>query len=59
MFFPEPGESPDDALAVCQSCPARRDCLDYAIANNERFGIWGGLTEQQRRRGRHLTVAPP
>ncbi|EPH02421.1 hypothetical protein HMPREF1531_01727 [Propionibacterium sp. oral taxon 192 str. F0372] len=49
-FFPEKGGSTREAKKVCQSCPVRSDCLDYALANDERFGIWGGLSERERRR---------
>ena len=37
------------AKAVCQGCVVRDDCLDYALATVERHGIWGGLTEKDRR----------
>ena len=37
------------AKKVCRTCPHTLACLDYAIANNETFGIWGGLSEKQRR----------
>lgn len=48
-FFPEKGESTKSAKSVCGSCPVRDECLEYALANNMRFGIWGGLSEKQRR----------
>ena len=37
------------AKAVCSDCPVKQPCLDYAIANVELRGIWGGLTEYERR----------
>lgn len=37
------------AKAVCQVCPVQRQCRDYAITINEPYGIWGGLTESERR----------
>lgn len=37
------------AKMICDSCPVRSDCLDYALAIREPHGIWGGLTEQERR----------
>jgi WhiB family redox-sensing transcriptional regulator len=37
------------AKAVCASCPVREPCLDYAIRAGERYGIWGGLNELERR----------
>lgn len=47
-FYPEKGGSTREAKRVCQACDVRSECLDYAIANNERFGIWGGLSEGER-----------
>jgi WhiB family transcriptional regulator, redox-sensing transcriptional regulator len=49
-FFPEKGGSTREAKRVCQDCPVRMECLEYAMANDERFGIWGGLSERERRR---------
>jgi WhiB family transcriptional regulator, redox-sensing transcriptional regulator len=49
-FFPEKGGSTREAKKVCQQCEVRAQCLDYALANDERFGIWGGLSERERRR---------
>ncbi|WP_298714272.1 WhiB family transcriptional regulator [uncultured Micrococcus sp.] len=49
-FFPEKGGSTREAKKVCAACDVRRQCLDYAMANDERFGIWGGLSERERRR---------
>ncbi len=37
------------AKAVCESCPVRSDCLDHAMPHDERYGIWGGLSETERR----------
>jgi WhiB family redox-sensing transcriptional regulator len=37
------------ALVICASCPVRAQCLDHALQTNERLGVWGGLTESQRR----------
>ena len=50
LFFPERGASTKEAKAVCQGCEVRDDCLEYALANGEKFGIWGGLSERERRR---------
>ncbi len=41
---------------MCTSCEVRVECLDYALANDERFGIWGGLSERERRRLRRRAV---
>jgi len=49
-FFPEKGGSTREAKKVCLSCEVRAECLEYALANDERFGIWGGLSERERRR---------
>ncbi|TWE24245.1 WhiB family transcriptional regulator [Prauserella muralis] len=52
-FFPE--RDPDiraniaTARRICQHCPVRRDCLDYALAHPDVEGIWGGLTTRERR----------
>ena len=50
QFFPEKGGSNRSAKRVCQSCDVRAECLEYALAHDERFGIWGGLSERERRR---------
>jgi WhiB family redox-sensing transcriptional regulator len=49
-FFPEKGGSTRDAKKICASCEVRPQCLQYALANDERFGIWGGLSERERRK---------
>ncbi|PWI27882.1 WhiB family transcriptional regulator [Pseudoglutamicibacter cumminsii] len=49
-FFPEKGGSTRDAKKVCGSCAVRAECLEYALKNDERFGIWGGMSERERRR---------
>ena len=51
-FFPEKGGSTREAKRVCGSCEVRAECLEYALQNDERFGIWGGLSERERRRMR-------
>lgn len=48
VFFAATDEPTRAALAVCSRCPVRVECLGYAIAAGERFGIWGGTTEKQR-----------
>jgi WhiB family redox-sensing transcriptional regulator len=52
LFFPERGSSTREAKEVCRGCVVREDCLDFAIANGEKFGIWGGMSERERRRVR-------
>ena len=49
-FFPEKGGSTREAKRVCLTCDVRDDCLEYALMNDERFGIWGGLSERERRK---------
>jgi len=49
VFFPGRGESAGPARQVCAACPVRQPCLDYAITNRIVHGIWGGLTERERR----------
>ncbi|MQY33565.1 Transcriptional regulator WhiB2 [Streptomyces sp. RB17] len=48
FFFPEPGSSVREAKRICAMCELRPACLDYALANDERFGVWGGLSEKER-----------
>jgi WhiB family transcriptional regulator, redox-sensing transcriptional regulator len=55
-FFPEKGGSTREAKKICVECPVRAECLEYALANDERFGIWGGLSERERRRLRRRAV---
>jgi WhiB family redox-sensing transcriptional regulator len=49
-FFPEKGGSTREAKKVCIGCDVRGECLEYALAHDERFGIWGGLSERERRK---------
>jgi Transcription factor WhiB len=59
VFFPGRGESAGPARRICASCPVRQPCLDYAISHAITHGIWGGLTERDRRalRARHAGAA--
>jgi len=50
LFFPERGASTREAKEVCRGCVVKDDCLDYALDNGEKFGIWGGMSERERRR---------
>ena len=52
LFFPERGASTREAKEVCRGCVVRQDCLEYALAHGEKFGIWGGMSERERRRVR-------
>ena len=49
LFFPGRGESAEPARQACAACPVRQPCLDYANSNAITHGIWGGLTERERR----------
>ena len=49
-FFPEKGGSTREAKRICTSCEVKSQCLEYALQNDERFGIWGGLSERERRK---------
>ncbi|MCL3862691.1 WhiB family transcriptional regulator [Actinotalea sp. K2] len=49
-FFPEKGGSTREAKKVCTGCEVRAECLEYALEHDERFGIWGGLSERERRK---------
>lgn len=55
-FYPEKGMSAREAKRVCNGdtdtapCPVRAECLKWALDNDERFGVWGGLSERERRK---------
>ena len=49
LFFPLIEQESDDAKTVCMACTVREPCLEFAIEAGERFGVWGGLTPQERR----------
>jgi WhiB family redox-sensing transcriptional regulator len=55
-FFPEKGGSTREAKKICSGCEVKAECLEYALGNDERFGIWGGLSERERRRLRRRAV---
>lgn len=60
-FFPDKGGSVAEAKSVCANCPIIDACLEEALARDERFGVWGGRTERERRRIRRergMTSAP-
>lgn len=50
MFFPPVEQEADEAKAICASCAVQQPCLEFALASSEPFGIWGGLTSQERAR---------
>lgn len=57
LFFPagdqclEAVEQAEAAKAVCRACPVQGPCLAFALSTKQQFGIWGGRTEEERRRG--------
>ena len=53
-FFPEKGGSTREAKRICALCEVREPCLQYALDHDERFGIWGGLSERERRKLKRL-----
>ncbi|WP_268895164.1 WhiB family transcriptional regulator [Goekera deserti] len=55
-FFPEKGGSTREAKKICTGCEVKTECLEFALENDERFGIWGGLSERERRRLRRRAV---
>lgn len=58
-FFPEKGANAGPVKRVCAACPVRVQCLDYALERDERFGIWGGMSERERRRLQGRTSGHP
>jgi len=59
LFFPERGASTREAKNVCRVCEVQGECLEYALVNGEKFGIWGGLSERERRRLRRQRTDHP
>lgn len=49
LFYPEKGASTAEAKSICRLCPVQAECLVYAIEHDERFGVWGGKSERERR----------
>jgi WhiB family redox-sensing transcriptional regulator len=57
-FFPDKGGSSAAAKKVCAACEVRAKCLEYAVTEGIRWGIWGGVSAHQRRRlGRQHDIA--
>ncbi len=48
-FFPATSDGEREAVRVCSGCPVQIDCLEFALEAKIRFGVWGGMTEKQRR----------
>ena len=49
IFYPEKGASTRRAKLVCRGCEVRAECLEHVLTNDEAFGVWGGMSERQRR----------
>lgn len=49
-WYPEKGDPVGPAKRVCQQCPVRMQCLEYALANREAWGVWGGLSTRERQK---------
>lgn len=50
IFYPDRGIPAADAKKVCLGCISRDACLEYALKNQERWGVWGGKSERERRK---------
>jgi WhiB family redox-sensing transcriptional regulator len=50
LFFPERGASTRTAKGICRECSVMNECLEFAIVSSEKFGIWGGMSERERRK---------
>ena len=50
LFFPDVGERNPAAKAVCGRCAVREPCLAFALDNREVYGIWGGLSADERKK---------
>jgi len=50
IFYPVTDEEAEEAKAICGACGVREACLEFALTNRERDGVWGGATERERRR---------
>ena len=55
-FFPKRGEATRPIKLVCGACPVVKPCLEYAMKNGEKFGVWGGTSERERRRMRGMRM---
>lgn len=58
LWFPEKGGSVRLPKRICSGCPVREPCLEYALETSQMFGVWGGMTEQERRRIKRQPAVP-
>ena len=49
IFYPTRGEPTEPAKAICANCPVKAECLDYALTTFQEHGVWGGMSERERR----------
>jgi WhiB family redox-sensing transcriptional regulator len=56
MFFPDSESDAVDAVRICRGCPVLGECRDWALDTRVRYGVWGGLTEKDRRRSLRKTA---
>lgn len=54
VFYPEQGGCTEAAKRICGRCPVELECLEFALRTDERFGVWGGKSEHERRRLKRL-----
>lgn len=59
LWFPDKGGSTKEAKKICLGCEVRLQCLDFALDHDERFGVWGGLSERERRKLKRASGAEP
>jgi len=59
LFFSDNTSEQNEAKAMCFDCAVQFECLEYAIENNEKFGIFGGLLQSERRSIIKLRDRPP
>ena len=59
LWFPARGKIPTEAIAICDTCPIKQQCDQYAMDHGIKVGVWGGVTEltRKKRRGRALQRA--
>lgn len=50
IFYPPEEDDGLEAKEICAHCSVREICLEHAITHREKIGVWGGLTERERRR---------
>ena len=58
IWFLDRVQSARTAKRICSDCPVRIECLVFALSNNERFGVWGGMTEAERKKIRRAEQMP-